>query len=77
MVYVKVTFKVAIRTSQRLVVVLMIYFIFSNDLHALIHSTRVNFVSRIESDHIPLTFRVIFPKENVCSDEVSQHEQNN
>ena len=46
------------------------YFILSNDLYALIHST-----GRIESDHMPLTFRVIFPKENVCSDEVSQHEQ--
>ena len=36
---------------------------------------RVNFVSRIESDHMILTFRVIFPKEYVCNDEVSQHEQ--
>ena len=30
---------------------------------------------RIESDHMSLTFRVIFPKENECSDEVSHHEQ--
>ncbi len=52
------------------------YFILSNDLYALIHSTcELCVTGRIESDHMPLTFRVIFPKENVCSDEVSQHEQ--
>ena len=52
------------------------YFILSNDLYALIHSTcKLCVTGRTESDHMPLTFRAIFPKENVCSDEVSQHEQ--
>ena len=51
------------------------YFILSNDLYV-IHSTcELCVIGRIESDHMPLTFRVIFPKKNVCSDEVSQHEQ--
>ena len=52
------------------------YFILSNDLYALIHSTcELCVTRRIKSDHMPLTFRVIFPKENVCSDEVSHHQQ--
>ena len=50
------------------------YFILSSDLYALIHSTcELCVTGRVESDRMPLTFRVKFPKENVCSDEVSQH----
>ena len=38
------------------------YFILSNDLYALIHSTSELCVTgRIESDHMPLTLRVISP----------------
>ena len=73
MVYVKVTFTVAIRTSQRLVVALMII-LFCQMICMHLSIPRVNFVSLDALDHMPLTFRVIFPKENVCSDEVSQHE---
>ena len=51
-------------------------FILSNDLYALIHSTcELCVTGCIESDHMQLTFRVIFPKENVFSDEISPHEQ--
>ena len=40
------------------------------------HSTcELCVTGRVESDHVPLAFRVIFPKRNVCSDEVSHHEQ--
>ena len=43
-------------------------------MHALVHSTcELCVTGRVESDYMPLTFRVIFPKENVCSDEISQH----
>ena len=51
-------------------------FILSNDLYALIHSTcELCVTGCIESDHMQLTFRVIFPKENVFSHEISHHEQ--
>ena len=42
-------------------------------MYALIHSTCE--LGPVESDHMQLTFRVIFPKANVLSDEVSHHEQ--
>ena len=73
--YVKVTFKVAIRTSQRLAVAIMIsLFCQMTCIHG--QSTcELCVTGRVESDHVPLAFRVIFPKENVCSDEVSHHEQ--
>ena len=52
------------------------YFTLSNDLYAFNHSTcELCVTRRVEWNHMPLTFRVIFPKENVCSDEVSHHEQ--
>ena len=52
------------------------YFILSNDLYALFHSTcELCVIGCIESDHMQLTARVIFPKANVLSDEVSHHEQ--
>ena len=72
---VKVTFRVAIRTSQRLAVALMIIlFCQMTCIHS--HSTcELCVTGRVESDHVPLAFRVIFPKKNMCSDEVSHHEQ--
>ena len=52
------------------------YFILSNELYALIHSTcELCVTGCIESDHMQLTVRVIFPKANVLSDEASHHEQ--
>ena len=52
------------------------YFILSNELYALIHSTcELCVTGCIESDHMQLTARVIFPKANVLSDEASHHEQ--
>ena len=48
------------------------YFIVSRDLYALIHSTcELCVIGRTESDHMPLTFRVRFPKQNVCNAEAS------
>ncbi len=45
-------------------------------MYALIHSTcELCVTGCIESDHMQLTFRVIFPKENVFSHEISHHEQ--
>ena len=76
MVYVMVTLKVVIRASQRLVVALMIIlFCQMTCMHLSI--PRVNFVSLDALNRITchLHFRVIFPKENVCSDEVSHHQQ--
>ena len=42
------------------------YFILSSDLYTLIHST---------SDHMPLTIRVRFLKENICNAEGCYQEQ--
>ena len=74
MVYVKLTFKVAMHTSQRLVVALMII-LFCQVTCMHLSIPRVNFVSLDALNQITchLQFRVKFPKENVCSDEVSQH----
>ena len=48
------------------------YFILSSDLYVLIHSTcELCVIGRTESDHMPLTFRVRFPKQNMCSAEAS------
>ena len=52
------------------------YFILSNDLYALIHSTcELCVTGCIESDHMQLTVRVTFRKEKVFTDEVSHHAQ--
>ena len=52
------------------------YFILSSDLYALIHSTcELCVTGPVYLDHMPLTIRVIFPKENVCGDKVSHHQQ--
>ena len=61
-------------TSQRLVVALMII-VFCEVTCMHLSIPRVNFVSLDALNQITchLQFRVKFPKENVCSDEVSQH----
>ena len=52
------------------------YFILSSDLYALIHSTcELCVIGRTESDHMPLTFRVKFPKENMCNAEACYQKQ--
>ena len=52
------------------------YFVLSNDFYALIHSTcKLCVTGRTETDYMPVTFRVIFPMENVYNDEVSHDEQ--
>ena len=52
------------------------YFILSSDLYVLIHSTcELCVIGRTESDHMPLTFRIKFPKENMCNAEACYQEQ--
>ena len=48
----------------------------SSDLYTLIHSTcELCAYAHTESDHIPLTFRFRFPKENICNAEACYQEQ--
>lgn len=51
------------------------YFIFSNDLFALVYdSCELVVAERIDSDHLPVLARVSFPKENRCITDKEKHD---